>query len=291
MVPAVVVAFRLRDPGPRVGCSRCGLRGRRAAAESALNDRKRDAIRWVALFAAVKLLFHFWSNGLYGFHRDELATLDDARHLAWGYVAYPPLTPFLGRIGLELFGATPAAFRLFAALAQSIAIVVTAMTAKRLGGGRAAQWIAALAVAIAPISLAASALFQYVAFDFLWWVLIAYFVVRLIESDDPRWWLAIGTVVGLGALTKYTIAFFVAGIVAGVLATDLRRHLRSRWLWSGVAISVALALPHVLWEANHGFVTLEFLRHVHARDVRIGRTEDFLLDQIRVSSNPVTLPL
>ena len=49
---------------------------------------KRDAIRWIALFAAVKVLLHLWSNGLYGFHRDELATLDDARHLAWGYVAY-----------------------------------------------------------------------------------------------------------------------------------------------------------------------------------------------------------
>jgi hypothetical protein len=165
------------------------------------------------------------------------------------------------------------------------------MIAKRLGGGRAAQWIAALAVAIAPISLAASALFQYVAFDFLWWVLIAYFVVRLVESNDPRWWVAIGAVIGLGALTKYTIAFFIAGIVSGVLATDLRRHLRSRWLWTGVAISIAIALPHFLWEANHGFVTLDFLRHVHARDVRIGRTKDFLLDQIRVSSNPVTFPL
>lgn len=252
---------------------------------------KRDAIRWIALFAAAKLLFHFWSNGLYGFHRDELATMDDARHLAWGYVAYPPLTPFLGRIELELFGATPAAFRLLSSLAQSIAIVVTAMMAKRLSGGRTAQWIAALAVAIAPISLAASALFQYVAFDFLWWVLIAYFVVLLVESDDPRWWIAIGTVIGLGALTKYTLAFYLAGIVAGVLATDLRRHLRSRWLWVGVAISIAIPLPHFLWEASHGFVTLGFLRHVHARDVRIGRTTDFLLDQIRVSSNPVTLPL
>ncbi|HMA17736.1 MAG TPA: glycosyltransferase family 39 protein, partial [Thermoanaerobaculia bacterium] len=151
---------------------------------------KKDAIRWIAFFAAAKLLFHLWSNGLYGFHRDELATLDDARHLAWGYVAYPPLTPFLGRIELELFGATPAAFRLLSSLAQSIAIVVTAMMAKRLGGGRSAQWIAAVAVAIAPISLAASALFQYVAFDFLWWVLIAYFVGLLVESDDPRWWIA-----------------------------------------------------------------------------------------------------
>jgi hypothetical protein len=165
------------------------------------------------------------------------------------------------------------------------------MTARRLGGGRAAQWIAALAVAISPISLAASALFQYVAFDFLWWVLIAYFVVRLIESDDPRWWLGIGATIGLGALTKYTIVFYVAGIVAGVLATDLRRHLRTRWLWIGVAISIAAALPHVLWEASHGFVTLEFLRHVHARDMRIGRTADFLLDQIRVSSNPFTIPV
>lgn len=252
---------------------------------------KRDAIRWIVFFAAVKLLFHLWSNGLYGFHRDELATLDDARHLAWGYVAYPPLTPFLGRIELALFGATPAGFRFLASLAQAIAIVVTAMMAKRLGGGRAAQWIAALAVAIAPISLAASALFQYVAFDFLWWVLIAYFVVRLVESDDPRWWMAIGTVIGLGALTKYTIAFCIAGIVAGVLATDLRRHLRSRWLWIGAAISIAIALPHLLWEASHGFVTLDFVRHVHARDLRIGRTQDFLLDQLRVASNPVTLPL
>src|SRR5512146_1343279 len=106
------------------------------------------------LVAVVFVLAHFATNGLYGFHRDELATLDDARHLAWGYVAYPPLTPFLGRIELELFGAMPRAFRLLASLAQALAIVITSMIAKRLGGGRAAQWIAALAVAIAPISLA-----------------------------------------------------------------------------------------------------------------------------------------
>src|SRR5688500_2563603 len=56
------------------------------------------------LLAGCKLVFHVLTNGNHGFHRDELATLDDARRLAWGYVAYPPLTPFLGRIELELFG-------------------------------------------------------------------------------------------------------------------------------------------------------------------------------------------
>ncbi len=252
---------------------------------------QRNALRWIVLFVALKLLFHLWSNGVTGFHRDELATLDDARHLAWGYVAYPPLTPFLGRIELILFGATPRGFRFLAELAQGIAILLTAAIARRLGGGRAAQWIAALAVAISPVSLAASALFQYVTFDFLWWVLAAYLVVRLIESDDPRWWVAIGAVLGLGAETKYTIAFLIAGIVAGTLATDLRRHLQSRWLWIGAALSVVIAAPHFLWEANHGFITLDFLKAIHARDIRIGRTQHFLIEQLFVPANFFTIPL
>jgi len=55
-------------------------------------------------------------NWRYGFHRDELQVLDDARHLAWGYVAYPPLTPFLARIELLLFGTSLTGFRFFSAL-------------------------------------------------------------------------------------------------------------------------------------------------------------------------------
>ena len=253
--------------------------------------RDSNCTRWIVLFAALKLLFHIWTNDQYGFHRDELATLDDAKHLAWGYVAYPPLTPFLGRVDLLLFGESARAFRFFAALAQALAIILAALMARRLGGDCKAQWIAALCVAISPISLAASALFQYVAFDFFWWALIFYCVVRLAESDDPRWWPAIGAAIGFGVLTKYTAAFFIAGLVAGVLGTNLRRHLKSRWLWIGVAISIAIALPHFVWEAQHDFISLDMLRNIHERDIRIGRTNDFLLDQILISSNPATVPV
>jgi hypothetical protein len=47
------------------------------------------------LLALIRIVLHALTNQQYGFHRDELATLDDARHLAWGFVAYPPLTPFI----------------------------------------------------------------------------------------------------------------------------------------------------------------------------------------------------
>src|SRR5579859_5871821 len=53
------------------------------------------------LLALARLALHLLTDGQYGFHRDELATLDEARALAWGYVAYPPLAPFVARLALE----------------------------------------------------------------------------------------------------------------------------------------------------------------------------------------------
>src|SRR3954464_13312859 len=89
--------------------------------------------------AAATVVVHMLTGGQYGFHRDELAPLDDARHLAWGYVAYPPITPFFGRISLELFGTSLRGFRFFAAVAQAIALVLTGLMARELGGRRGAQ--------------------------------------------------------------------------------------------------------------------------------------------------------
>jgi uncharacterized membrane protein len=228
--------------------------------------------------AAATLLVHLLTGNRYGFHRDELATLDDARHLAWGYVAYPPLTPFFARLSLMLFGTSLAGFRFFAALADSVSIVITGLIACELGGRRGAQILAACASI--PFALGAGTLMQYVSFDYLFWVLTAYFVARLVKTDDPRWWLAIGGAIGLGMLTKYSMLFCVAGIIAGVLLTSLRRHLKTKWLWLGAAFSMLIFLPNLLWQAQHHFISLDFLRHIHERDVRIGRTKDFLPDQL-----------
>lgn len=227
------------------------------------------------------LIVHMLAGGRYGFHRDELATLDDARHLAWGYVAYPPLTPFFGRLSLIFFGNSLAGFRFFAALAQAVALVFTGLMARELGGRRGAQLVAAAAAL--PFCLAGGALMQYVPFDYLFWVLTAYFVVRLLKSEDPRWWLAIGASIGLGVMSKYSIPFFVAGLVAGVLLGDARRYLTSKWLWWGVGVSLLIFLPNFLWQAQHHFISLDFLKHIHARDIRIGRTKDFLPNQLMIT--------
>src|SRR4030067_3000988 len=71
------------------------------------------------LLALALFTLHMFTNGQYGFHRDELEMIDNARHLDWGFVDYPPLTPFLTRVALQLFGPSLVGVRLVAALAES----------------------------------------------------------------------------------------------------------------------------------------------------------------------------
>ena len=254
-------------------------------------DKKSADFAILLALAFARLLIHVLLDGRYGFHRDELAVLDDARHLAWGYVAYPPLTPFIGRIELLLFGTSLTGFRFFSALAQCIAMLLAGLIARDLGGRRGAQIVAALATAFCAFSLLAASQFQYVSFDYLWWVLLAWLVVQLLNSDNPRWWLAIGGLIGLGLLTRYTMSFCVAGLIVGVIATPLRRQLANPWLWAGIALSLLVFLPNLIWQIQHDFIYLDFVRHIHERDVRIGRTDGFFIRQLYANASPFTLPL
>jgi len=228
----------------------------------------------LAIASAVALV-HVLTNGRYGFHRDELQVLSDARHLDWGFVAYPPFTPFMERIGLSIFGVSLVGLRLFSVIANATAIVVTGLMARELGGGKLAQATAALAVVFSPLPMFEGTEFQYTTFDYLWWVLIAYFVIRLLKTENPRWWLAIGATIGLGFMTKYTMGFYLCGILGGVALTRTRRHLLSPWFWGGMALGFLICLPNLLWQIQHGLISLHFLQHIHKRDVGEGRTDGF----------------
>jgi hypothetical protein len=245
----------------------------------------------LVLVAIASVVLHTATNGQYGFHRDELQTLDDARHLDWGFVVYPPIVPLLARLELILFGTSLAGFRLLAAVAVSAAMVIAGLMAKELGGGRREQLLAAIATGIAPVALAQGAVFQYVSFDYLWCVVLTYFLLRLLKTEDPRWWLAIGAVGGVGMQTKYTMAFFATGAFVAIVLTPARRYLRSAWFWAGVTLALLIFLPNLAWQAQHQFISLDFLKHIHVRDVSQGRTRGFLVQQFWLCVNPATLPL
>lgn len=251
---------------------------------------KVDTILLIIL-ALCGTVIHILLNGQYGFHRDELDFIMNARQLDWGYVSYPPLTPFFARVELELFGASLQALRVLPAVAQGIVMILAGLMARDMGGKRNAQLLAAVAVFITPISLMGGTLIMYFAFDYLWWVLVAFFVVRLLATDDGRYWLGIGAAIGLGMMTKYTMAFWVAGLVVAVLFTSARKYLRTQWPYLGAALALVIVLPNLIWQRQHGLIALPYLAAIHARDIAWGRADDFLPRQLTDTTNPFSLPL
>jgi hypothetical protein len=241
--------------------------------------------------AALVTAIHLFTNSRYGFHPDELQFLSDARHLDWGFVPYPPFTPLLGRIGLSIFGVSVAGLRVFSVLAQAAVIVITGLMAHEFGGRRLAQGAAALAIALSPVPVIYGTQLQYSCFDFLWWVLVSYFTLRLLKSENPRWWLAIGATVGIGLETKYSIVFLVAGILGGAALSRARGCFRSKWFWAGTLLALLIFLPNLLWQMRHDFISYRFLQSIHERDVDLGIPGGFLQKQFFFCANLVAAPL
>jgi hypothetical protein len=257
---------------------------------AATPQTRRDTAVVIAIAAAFAA-GHILTNGRYGFHRDELQFLSDARHLDGGFVAYPPLTPFIERVSLALFGMSLTGLRLFSVIGQAVVILVSGLMARDLGGNRLAQVATAVTVGLSGLPLFEATEFQYTTFSFLWWVLACWFVIRLLKSDHPRWWIAIGAAIGLGLLTKYSLAFFVAGLVAGMALSRARRWFASRWFYAGVGLALVLFLPNLIWLASHHWVSYTFLQHIHARDVGEGRADGYWKYQLLLDANVVSTPV
>lgn len=220
---------------------------------------------FAAGLAFLKLLFHLPFLGRYGYHHDELYFIACGEHFSFGYVDHPPLVPWLAKLSTALFGQSIFGLRIFSAIAGAAAIFLVVMLVRRLGGGRFAQLIAAVAMFIAPVYLRTGNLLCLPAFEPLFWVSCIYLLVRIIQEDRPKLFLLVGLVAGLGLLNKHSMLFFGFGLAVGLLFTPLRKYYKSPWLYGGLGIVFLLFLPNLIWQLTHGWPTLSFLLNLNSK--------------------------
>ena len=249
----------------------------------------RDAALLWALGLAT-LLLHFLVNGRYGYWIDELYFVACGDHLDWGYVDQPPLIAVIARISRWLLGDSLFAIRFFPALAGAGLVVLTGEMARVLGGRRFAQALAAVAVIIAPVYLGFANLLTMNAFEPLFWMLVAYVVMRIVTQRTPQLWLLAGLVAGFGFLNKHSMVFFLVSLSAGLLGTSERRILWSKWVWLGGLLALVIVLPNLLWEARLGWPTIELLQNAKRYQHESVTPLEFLWGQIQLV-HPCTLPL
>src|SRR3546814_17603929 len=90
--------------GPCAGKLWPGPRGSRSMEPPRTASLLRAELQLLLALALARLLLLLLTNGQYGFHRDELAVLDESRDLALGYVAHHPAVTLLAHEDVALSG-------------------------------------------------------------------------------------------------------------------------------------------------------------------------------------------
>ena len=247
-------------------------------------------VRLVAALVLAKLAVHLACAGRYGYFRDELYFLDLGRHLDWGYVDCAPLIAVYAKVAL-LLGGSLAVLRTIAALAGAARVWLTMLLARELGGGRFAQGLAGLCALLAPIYLGEDSILTMNGFESLFWMGCAWIVMRITRTGESRLWVWFGVLAGLGLENKHSTLLFGGAFAAALLVTPLRREIAKPWIWIGAGIALALFLPNVLWQASHGFPTLEDLQNVKrmGKNVVLSPSE-FVVEQVEFL-HPLFLPI
>jgi len=254
-----------------------------------LGDPRRIDV--VVIIAIARFALQFATAKRYGIFSDELYYLACAQHLQAGYVDQPPLIAVVTWTAVHLFGTSLFGLRFLPAVASGLLVWLTGRIAREMGGRTFAQGLAALAVACAPIYLMLHHWLTMNAFEPLLWMAAVWLTMRMVRTREPRLWLVIGLVCGVGMENKYTMILPVAGIAVGLLLTPHRGLFKSWWLIGALAVGTVVFLPNLIWLFRHHFPFLEFERNTRVAAMQFMRPPlAFVADQIMIM-NPLSGPL
>ena len=250
--------------------------------------RRLDATVWG--IAALTLLLHLGTARGYGYFRDELYYLANGEHLGWGYVEHPPLIGLIAWLVRATLGTSLAAIRLLPALAGAATVWLAGAMARELGGRRFGQALAAATVALTPVYLSVFSILSMNAFDVLCWSLGWWLLIRILHGAQPRAWLLLGAVMGIGLENKISLLLLGAGVLMGLLLARRWNVLRSRWPWFGGALAMLLLVPYLAWQQSTGWPLLEFMDHARRLKNAPMSPLAFVREQV-VLANVLALPV
>jgi 4-amino-4-deoxy-L-arabinose transferase-like glycosyltransferase len=244
----------------------------------------------LALTAALTL-YRFWlvaHSGITLF-LDEAQYWDWSRELAWGYYSKPPVIAWLIAASTAAFGDGLLGVKAAGMLLYPITTLVVWDCGRAMFGpafGARAGWAAALCFVTSPlvallglfVSTDAPLLLAWAAATWAGWLALG---PGAPGDDRPRWgaWVALGFALGLGLLSKYTMAAIVPGLLwalwhwrARGVGADVPVINRRRWLGAALtsAITLAWLLPHALWNLRMGAPTLRHTVEITAEAQRGG---------------------
>lgn len=179
-----------------------------------------------------------------------------AQHPALGYYDHPPMVAWWIMVSTSVFGHSPLAVRLPFVLSFVVLSWLMWDAARALFNEAVAKrtllWLnACLLLSIGSVVATPDPPSVLMLAGGLW------ALCRLTASGKAWWWLVFGAFAGLGVEAKYTNLFLGLGVLVWfVMDKPARRWLVTPWPWLGALVAVLLMLPNILWNLDHGWITV-----------------------------------
>ena len=224
------------------------------AASQAGNRPWRLAIGLIAYAVVLRLVY----AGSVETMPEEAYYWSYSRRLDFGYLDHPPMVAWLIRLGTALFGQTEFGVRAGALCCGAITSLFVYKLARNLFGEASA--LAALLLAqTLPYFFLSGFLMTPDAPLAAAWAASLYFLERaLIGNQSRAWWLA-GVSLGIGMISKYSIAILAPVTMAFMLWDPNSRHWwRRKEPYLAALLALALFSPVLVWNAQHEWASFAF---------------------------------
>lgn len=217
--------------------------------------------------------------GLFELRTDEAYYWTWSKESVLSFLDHPPMIAWFIRAGTAIFGDTGLGVRFMGIVGMLVTQGLLADIVRRVTQDLRAMLVAvllpeaALYYGLLTAKVAPDVAMIPFAMAMIW------SLVRLVESDDARWWLAAGLFAGLALLSKLTVVMLVPAILAFMLVPAWRaRWLRSPYPWLAVLIAFVVSSPVLIWNAGHDWSSFkfQFIRATTNNEVSLRTLGDFL---------------
>ena len=230
-------------------------------------------------FIALKFLLQFLLlSPAYDLQRDEYLHLDQANHLAWGYLSVPPFTSWTSYI-IQLLGNSIFWIKFFPAVYGALTMYIVWKSIEELNGNLFALILGSTCVLFSAL-LRLNDLYQPNSFDVLSWTALYFVSIRYFKTENTKW-LFIGAVIfAVGFLNKYNIVFLLIGLIPALLLTTQRKIFAQPKLYMAIVVGLVIILPNLFWQYTNHFPVFHHLKILAETQLVNVNRMDFLKSQL-----------
>ena len=229
------------------------------------------------------VLFKIFLAATTSLHPDEAYYWLWSKKLAFGYYDHSPMVAWFIRITTLLSNSE--LFVRFSSIVVTIILSILIWKFVKKLFNETVAFASVIILNTLPLMLVGSVIITPDTPVFLFFSLSVYFLWRLVESNEAKYWYITGIFFGLALLSKYTAILFILSLATYMLLDKKLKWLKNKNFYFMFIVAFVTFLPVVIWNSKNEWVSFifQFKHGVSGNKLHLNYVFEYLGSQCLVS--------